>query len=70
MLKMSAHNFCIDIAVAEIQDPEPGSEQRAAPKMPKKCSLCRHPMKGHSKVSTCPKNQKKKQKNCSQAFQY
>lgn len=47
---------------AEIQDPETGSEQRAASKMPRKCSLCQHPMKGHSKVSTCPKNKKKQKK--------
>lgn len=44
--------------VAEVQEPEPGNP-RTASKTPKRCSLCRHPMKGHSKVSTCPKNQKK-----------
>lgn len=44
--------------VAEVQEPEQGNT-RTASKTPKRCSLCRHPMKGHSKVSTCPKNQKK-----------
>lgn len=52
-------NFCFYVSVSEVQEPEQGNQPRTASKTPKRCSLCRHPMKGHSKVSTCPKNQKK-----------
>ena len=58
MVKKNAHELYIHISVAEVQEPEQGNT-RTASKTPKRCSLCRHPMKGHSKVSTCPKNQKK-----------
>jgi len=52
-------NFCFYVSVSEVQEPDQGNQRRTASKTPKRCSLCRHPMKGHSKVSTCPKNQKK-----------
>ncbi|XP_020624355.1 uncharacterized protein LOC110061837, partial [Orbicella faveolata] len=47
--------------VDQVQEQALGNTQTAAKKrkVPPKCSLCRHPTKGHSKVTTCPKNQRK-----------
>jgi len=51
------HYFLVD----QVQEQTLGNTQTAAKKRkaPPKCSLCGHPTKGHSKVTTCPKNQRK-----------
>ena len=56
---MNNNNFSLYILVPPVQEQEPGTSHTSAPKAQKKCSLCHHPMKGHKKVSSCPKNQKK-----------
>lgn len=47
--------------VDQVQEQAPRNTQAAAKKKkaPPKCSLCGHPTKGHNKVTTCPKNQRK-----------
>ena len=57
-MHVTFHYFLVD----QVQEQAPRNTQAAAKKKkaPPKCSLCGHPTKGHNKVTTCPKNQRKK----------